>query len=323
MNREINPLLHGYFDESLTAEEHDALGAWIKADSRHASEFAKFALLHDQLRNEFALPEQPVVQPLAASRQSRWAKSLYALATVSAVFVLGLFLWQVVGTKTVSAAGPELNRIISASARVLDRIYVIAVEETVKPEMHEHLAEKDRPPKPSLDGALLHLRGPNEFVLQRKLDNEQQFVTGSDGKVSWAVRPDGPVRVSSELTRFNRDVPGHEHDMPLSNLHDGLEQLQTAYDVQVLPEEPAEGEGSEPSRLLVAVKKRGFRGPRRVEITYAATSGEIRQLRFVDMPYGPDRITIRMTLVGGNHLDAAFFNHEHHHDQARVVEFEE
>ncbi len=75
------------------------------------------------------------------------------------------------------------------------------------------------------------------FVLQRKLDNEQQFVTGSNGKVSWAVRPDGAVRVSSDLTRFNRDVPGHEHDMPLSNLHDGLEQLQTAYDVQVLPEE--------------------------------------------------------------------------------------
>jgi len=323
MNKEINPLLHGYFDEMLTAEECDALGAWIKADARHASEFAKFALLHDQLRNEFALPEQPVVQPLAAPRQNRWAKSLYALATVSAVFVVGLFLWQAVGTKTVSAAGPELSRILAASARVMDRTYVIAVEETVKPEMHEHLAEKNRPPKPSLDGAFLYLRGPKEFVLQRKLDDEQQFVTGSNGKVSWAVRPEGPVRVSSDLTRFNRDVPGHEHEMPLSNLHDGLEQLQTAYDVQVLPEEQTEDESGEPSRLLVAVKKRGFRGPRRVEITYAATSGEIRQLRFVDMPYGPDRITIRMTLLGGRNLPAVFFEHENHHDQTRVVEFEE
>ncbi len=94
-----------------------------------------------------------------------------------------------------------------------------------------------------------------------------------------------------------------------------LEQLQTAYDLQVLPEEQVEDESGEPSRLLVAIKKRGFRGPRRVEITYAATSGEIRQLRFVEMPYGPDRITIRMTLVGGKQLDAAFFEHDNHHDQ--------
>lgn len=323
MTNELNHLLHGYFDETLTGEEQDALGDWLKADARHAQEFAKLALLHDQLRNVYALPEQPVIQPLVVPRQSRIAKSLYALATISAVLVVGLFFWQVVGTKTVSAAGPELNRIIAASARVMDRTYVIDVEETVKPEMHEHLAEKNRPPKPSLDGAFLYLRGPKEFVLQRKLDNEQQFVTGSNGKVSWAVRPAGAVRISSDLTRFNRDVPGHEHNMPLSNLHDGLEQLQTAFDVQVLPEEQTEDESGEPSRLLVAIKKHGFRGPRRVEITYASTSGEIRQLRFVDMPYGPDRITIRMTLLGGKSLPATFFEHEHHHDQTRVVEFEE
>ncbi len=142
MTNEIKHLLHGNFDETLTAEEQDALGAWLKADLRHAQEFAKLALLHDQLRYEYALPEQPVVLPLVAPRQSRFAKALYALATISAVFVVGLFLWQVVGTKTVSAAGPELTRILAASARVMDRTYVIGVEETVKPEMHEHLAEK-------------------------------------------------------------------------------------------------------------------------------------------------------------------------------------
>lgn len=70
------------------------------------------------------------------------------------------------------------------------------------------------------------------------------------------------------------------------------------------------------------MKKRGFRGPKRVEITYAATSGEIRQMRFVEMPYGPDRLTLLMTLLDDGALNSNFFDHESHHDQSRNVEFE-
>jgi hypothetical protein len=229
---------------------------------------------------------------------------------------------------SVSAAAVELDRLIAVSIQRIDHTFTIAVEEialsnsrrdSISPESH-------RPPKPSLDGAILHVRGPQQFVLQRKIEANQFFVTGSNGKTSWAVRPDGPVRVSADLTRFNHDVPGHEHSMPLSNLHDGLEQLHVAYDVELMPVEPPEDvaiPNAEPSRLMVAVKKRGFRGPKRVEITYGATSGQIRQLRFVEMPYGPERLTVRMTLVDEHNLADSFFDHESHHDSMRVVEFEE
>ncbi len=60
-----------------------------------------------------------------------------------------------------------------------------------------------------------------------------------------------------------------------------------------------------------------------MEITYVMSTGQIRQIRFVEMPYGPERLTLRMTLVDERHRGAAYFDHESHHDPMRLVEFEE
>ncbi len=324
MNSDLRRLANGYFDDSLTAEEFASLVAALRAEPGEVSEFARLAFIHDQLHNTLARAEKIDVVMASPKSRSNWSRTFLTLATTCAVLVIGFVLWQAFTVHPVAAA-TELQRVIAASSRSVDRTYLISVEEAVAPDRPDQRADFGRPPKPSIEGARLYVRGANKFVLQRKLDNNQLFVTGSNGKVSWAVRPEGPVRVSTDLTEFNRDVPGHEHAMPLSNLHEGLEQLQSAYDIQVMPIEDAEASGeqvSEPSRLLVAVKKRGFRGPKRVEITYAATSGEIRQMRFVDMPYGPDRLTLRMTLLDVGPLVATFFDHESHHDQTRDVEFE-
>lgn len=321
MNNEFRRLVHGYFDETLSAEEHEALLTSIRADANCALEFARVAFVHDRLRNELTRSHNVDVVPLASKFQTIWSRSVVALATTCAVLVIGIVLWQLEAHPAVAAT--ELHRIIAASTQEKDHTYLISVEEVGTPDRVEKLPERNRPPKPSIDGARLYVRRPNQFVLQRKLDNGQSFVTGSNGQMSWAVRPDGPVRVSSDLLEFSRDVPGHEHAMPLSNLHEGLQQLETAYDVQVMPVEDAEQRDSDPSRLLVAVKKRGFRGPKRVEITYASSSGEIRQLRFIDMPYGPERLTIRVTLLADQPLAPEFFDHQAHHDPARTVEIEE
>lgn len=324
MNSDFRRLANGYFDDSLTAEECDSLCTALRTEPSEAREFARLAFIHDQLHNTLARAEKINVVMAAPKSRSVWSRAFIMLATTCAVLVIGFVLWQAFTVHPVAAA-TELQRIIAASSRSADRTYLISVEEAVAPDRPDQRDDLGRPPKPSIEGARLYVRGANQFVLQRKLDNNQLFVTGSNGKVSWAVRPEGPVRVSTDLTEFNRDVPGHEHAMPLSNLHDGLEQLQSAYDIQVMPIEDAEASGdqaSELSRLLVAVKKRGFRGPKRVEINYAATSGEIRQMRFVDMPYGPDRLTLRMTLLDVGPLLSTFFDHESHHDQTRDVEFE-
>ena len=48
----------------------------------------------------------------------------------------------------------------------------------------------------------------------------------------------------------------------------------------------------------------------------------IRQMRFVEMPYGPERLTLRLTLAEERSLGADFFRHQSHHDPERVVEEE-
>jgi hypothetical protein len=248
-------------------------------------------------------------------------------AAIVAAMLLMAVLWKGFGETSASAAVVELNRIIAANAQPTDRTYQITLEEAaLSPRRGERpeSPERGRPPKPPMEGAVLHVRGGGQFVLVRKTAEGLPFVTGSNGQTSWAVRPDGPVRFSSDLTRFCHDLPGHEHSMPLINIRDGLERLRDAFDVQLLPVENGDEANvdDEPSRLIVAVKKRGFRGPQRVEVTYSVRSGLIRQMRFVEMPYGPERLTLRMTLVEEQDLGAKFFDHESHHGSDRVVEEE-
>lgn len=109
--------------------------------------------------------------------------------------------------------------------------------------------------------------------------------------------------------------------MPLVNIHDGLERLHLAYDVQLLPLEYS-GIAEPATRLLVAVRHRKERGPKRVEISYEVDSGLIRQMRFVEMPYGPEQLTLRLTLLSESPLDERFFDHESHHAADRRVEEE-
>jgi hypothetical protein len=230
--------------------------------------------------------------------------------------MLMAIVWFGLGETPVSAA-TELNRLIATQQSGTDRTYQIDVEEiAATPTKHD--ADPGRPPKPPLDRATLHVRHGNQFVLIRETPEGHPFITGSNGRTSWAISPDGPVRFSSDLTRFNRDLPGHEQDMPLINVEEGLSKLTTAYDVELLPVESPDANAMA-SRLLVGVKKRGFRGPRRVEITYLVESGEISQLRLVEMPYGPERLTIRMTLVEERDLGERFFDHNSHYPTDRPV----
>ena len=345
MTNDLQQLIDGYLDETLSSDEQELLNRWLKAAPENAQQLAQATLLHDRLRSEhLAL----TAMPRSHGRQTvgDWpddSLSLARLATKSpqrirpiattavaivAAMLLMAVLWKGFGETSASAAVVELNRLIAANAQSTDRTYQITLEEATLPlrrcERPES-SERGRPPKPPMEGAVLHVRGGGgQFVLVRKTAEGLPFITGSNGKTSWAVRPDGPVRFSFDLTRFNRDLPGHEHSMPLSNIHDGLERLRHAFDVQLLPIEDGDDASvdDKPSRLIVAVKKRGFRGPQRVEVTYSVRSGLIRQMRFVEMPYGPERLTLRMTLVEEQDLGSKFFDHESHHGSNRVVEEE-
>ena len=331
-------------DGQLTTDESRELNSLMQADGRNLENVVDHLLLHSLLSDDLGseslsalvdlVADGPVVSDKTKSRKAvagmlRWFG--VTVATACSLLLGTMFVWHMLGQTTASAAVTELNRIIAVTTKPGDRTYQITVEEAISPQRRGQRAESPpdhgRPPKPPMDGAILHVRGGYQFVLMRMTQDGLPFVTGCNGQASWAVRPDGAVRVSSDLARFSHDLPGHEHSMPLSNIHDGLERLREAYEVQLLPVEEQEDKSSlddEPSRLLVAVKKRSYRGPKRVELTYSVRSGLIRQMRFVEMPYGPQRLTLRMTLVEeGKQLGETYFDHASHHAADRVIEFEE
>jgi hypothetical protein len=327
--RDPAELISRHFDGLSSDDEHQELQDWLRASVSHQRDFARAAMLHDRLRGEqvaISICPAPVrSEQLVPTPKSRRHLRLFGIsAGVMTAFVALVVMLLGIG-RTAASAVTELNRLIAAQETGLDKTYTIAVEEVPVPRRpRRRQAEDRRPPKPPLDGAVLHVRRGNQFVLIRSFPGGQQFVTGSNGSTSWAVRPDGPVRVSNDLTRFNRDLPGHEHDIPLMQIEQSLEHLRNAYDIQLLPVETDEDATAEtpPTRLLVAVKKRGFRGPQRIEITYAVQSGQIRQLRFIEMPYGPEHLTVRLTLEEERALGDSFFDHPSHHSPDRVVEQE-
>ena len=334
MNFDWNEQLWRYFDgdDELTANELQSLQQWLASDEMNLRRFQEFALLHDQLRGHLLAQVADVDHkaPVLAEAVTIPTQThrpvglrLLSIAALAVTILLLWFAWR--GGDSALAGQSELRRLISANAEWMERCYRIDVESNVvdgaKPRERQSLDK--RPPKPPLDGAVLTVRNKNEFVLERILLDGRHFVTGSDGKTSWMVPPEGAVRVSTDLQRFNRDVPGHEYSMSLCSLDEALMQLQSAYDVIALPDDDSDSKSvqADRTRLLVATKKRGFPGPRRVEITYLQASGSIRRIRFVEMPYGPDRLTLQMTLIEGHPHEDLFFQHSSHHaTNSEVIE---
>lgn len=326
-------LIDGYLDEVLTAEQQGELSGWIRSDPAHAKTFAHASLLHDCLRNSLAdraeMLDEPKAKSSIRSIDGRFpSMSIWSTAASLAILCVGLgTLWFSFGQSTASAAIRELNRIIVNNVASKDRTYVIVVEQVHAPAprgKRPPSLESQRPPKPPLDGAVLHVRDSNRFVLIRKTIEGLPFVTGSDGQSSWAINGRGPVKISEDVHHFDRDLPGHETSIPLTNIHEGFEQLRQAYHVQfsTLGPEEYESQEGEMVRMLVAVKKPKERGPQRVEIAYESKSGRILHMRFVQMPYGPDRLDLRLSLLNESELPADYFEHTSHHSPDRKVETE-
>lgn len=338
MNEEIEAILHGYIDETLSESQWDRLNVWLKEDPDHALELVKIALMHDHLRNTItsldepsegeilSLPIVPTKTNERTQKASPPSNRFWWFAAGVTLLSLGLG-WIAIGQSTAIAAARELDRIIASSLRSTDREYEIIVEHASAPPRRNSIpdpTDNGRPVKPSLANARLFVREKNQFVLIRYAENGSEFITGSNGIMSWAVKEQGTVRQSYDLSRFSRDLPGHETSIPLTNIYEGLEHLKQSYTIQVSPLGPEEYDNSDSKqyRMLVAIKRPKVRGPQRVEIAYEASSGSILHFRFVQMPYGPQRLDLRLTLKNESPLSKEFFDHESHHAPNRNVETE-
>lgn len=301
-------LIHGHLDGVLTADEEAALNEWVKADPANAAEFAEVARLHDRLHSAFVTATPAAPRPATAPR--RWWRRVGWLTGLATLLLFGLLaVWWLTPTPLTAAA--ELDRLIERSASSGDRTYVIRTLDSV-PESFD-----DR--RPPIDGATLHVRSPDRYVLVRKFPDGRPFATGSDGERSWSVPPAGAgaVRVSGDPLRFRGPLPGHQHGIPFVNLRSDLVQLRYAYTVTPLPTDTAGRRG-----LLAEKKSAEYRGPRRVELWYDPASGVIQRMVFAGMPKargGPDSVSVE--LQGTRELPADFFQHTAHHaPDRRVIE---
>lgn len=338
MSETITALIWAYLDGQLSPADQVQFEDWLRESSEHRAEFARAAMLHDRLRGllgdgelfesrlEVSTAKRGntlVQRRTVLGRGIRWAISITAVA---AVFLLGLVLWQGSGSSELRAAVVDLQRLNDWSRRLESRSFRIRVlDDRPQPEKGRRGRDKSEPtvsppPKRPLDGALLHARGDNQFVLEQQVPSEGVFLTGWDGEIGWSVSPQGAVRTSKDLNRFNRDVPGHEHQLPLNSLFASLDRLEAAYRIQIFPAAEPDGSAAIGAKsLLVATKKRGQRGSERIEVTYESSSGRILGMRIIDMPYGPRRLDLELKLEAEGTLEQEFFGYKAHHDGSRPI----
>ncbi len=328
-------LIHGYFDETLTEEQIGELSAWIAQNPENAKLFAKAAFLHDSLRNQFRAKAELAhngnhTAPIPARSNRRvlsgWKGIAFLVSSAAAVLVAFL-LFQGFRGDSASAADAELKRLIQVTQGISDRSYLITALDGGEPQNLPVVdnQKKGGRPQPPIDGAILHTRGPGQYVLIRKFADGTEFITGSDGKTSWACPPvkegkKGNVRVSNDPLRFRGPVPGQQHNIPFVDIRSNLGQLREAYELTLLPAKLSPGGGEKWKGIRADRREQAAGGPKFVEIWYLPTTGVIQQMRFDGMPRGKGGPrSLLVELIEQRDFGPAFFEHTAHHGPERRV----
>jgi hypothetical protein len=130
MSSEIDELINGYLDESLTEREQRELSDWIKADPTNAKHFAKAVMLHDRLQGEisaaaanaeFAADSKVVEFPKLGAH---FSKRMIQLAAAIALMLTVLYWPTGPGTKVVEiprgVEAPHVEKGFATIAHVID-----------------------------------------------------------------------------------------------------------------------------------------------------------------------------------------------------------
>ena len=318
-------LIDGYLDGLLTATEHEQLATWIKADPSHARQFAEAVMLHDQLRADMLAADvltaegpptalQPAPFRASAVAETSTRRRVAGLFSAVCLLLVAAFVSWRASTTSAVAASVALERIIQACERGQDRTYLITAlddDAAARPQ-----PDRQRGAKPSVDGALLHVRGGEQYVLERFYADGTRFVTGSDGGTAWAVPPRGRVRVSGDLNRFRGTVPGQQHAIPFIDMATSLRQLGDAYDLA----DTTSASSSDLRQITATLKPSASGGPKRVTIHYDAKTGLIHAMVLERLPQargGPR--SVELTLAETGDLGPNFFDHAAHHEATRDV----
>ena len=325
---ELDRLIEGHLDGTLDDDDDARLGHFVAESAAVAGRLARAVLVHDRLidllRGEASASAAPIeaestVPPPAIDR-SRAFRLALPLGLAAVLAVGSLLLLRPAPANASANASAALERLVRASAAATDRQYVIRVVDHGPGGVPDPVPADVGGRKPGVDGARLFVSGADRFVFIRRFANGTAFINGCDGTLGWSVPPTGHVHLSEDPRRFRRGIPGERDDLPFLSLAEGLAGFRKGYALSLVGSPDAEGR----LRLDAVRTDRRHRGPARATILFHG-----------DNDAGPERIelsglsgdgpgpeSVLLELVDRAELPVEFFDHAHHHDATRPVDWE-
>lgn len=342
MNDWIDDLLSDWLDDGDENPEGKSDVTSIEASET----FAESLLIHGILADIGSRDDDAVAERIHAVMQQIDAESAAASVNVSSksvphsrrrfailtsaltIAATVMVMFVVFGPhQSVSAAMDSLEMVLEAAAKPFDRTYKIrVVEEYPRDKRPRNLSQEawDRKAPEQIDGATIHVRGADEYVMTVLLKTGETRISGCDGQVSWSFRENGPVHVSKDLNRFRGGMPGNQQDMPFLNIHANLSQLKIGFDVELAGDQEIGADGTLLSRLTCVRKSSDVRGPKQVDIWFDAEDGMVHKMLLDGLPRGRGGPkSVMLELVDQSELASDFFSHHTHHEPGKRVRYED
>jgi len=327
-NAEIDRLIERYLDGTLDDDDEARLGRLVAESAAVAGRLARAALVHDRLidllRGEASVSAAPLeaesAEPPPAIHRSRAFRLALPLGLAAVLAVGSLLLLRPAPANASASASAALESLVRASAATTDRQYAIRVVDHGPGGVPDPVPADVGGRKPGVDGATLFVRGADRFVFIRTFADGTAFINGCDGTIGWSVPPTGHVHLSEDPRRFRRGIPGERDDLPFLSLADGLAGFRKGYALSLVDTPDAEGR----LRLEAVRTDPRHRGPARATIDFHAdddTGAERIELAGLSGD-GPGPESVVLELVDRAELPAEFFDHAHHHDATRPVDWE-
>ncbi len=265
-------------------------------------------------------PDAPSINVTARrrSRVVRWG------AAAAAAVVLAAMLIPFTQSDPALAT---LDKMIAAADGAGDRTYSIHLRDPGR-------RGRRRPPagagpagvhrKATLDGATLHFRGRDKFVLIRPSAPGRRVIDGFDGQQSWLVRPRKPVLVSDDPTRFRIPMPEELSAVLSLDVRATLKRLRDEYDIEHLDPDALNDGPDSPAwtHLRASRRDRGGRGPKVIKLWSHPETGLLRRIVFENVKVQSQRTPrhVIIDLVNQKSLPADWFTHDAHHPGDATVE---
>ncbi len=313
---ELDRLIEGHLDGTLDEDDEHRLGRLVAESAEAAGRLARAILVHDRLIDVLRSERESSASVSPVVPRSRFLRLALPLGLAVGISVGSLLLLR----PAPANASAALERLVRASAAATDRRYAIRVVDHGPGGVPDPVPSEAEGRKPGVDGATLFVRGADKFVFVRTFADGTVFINGCDGEIGWSVPPTGHVHLSEDRRRFRRGIPGERDDLPFLSLAEGLAGFRRGYALSLVEAPEAGGR----LRLEAVRTDSRHRGPARATIDFPA--GDDAAAERIELGglapdgSGPDGVVLE--LVERAPLPADFFDHVHHHDATRPVDWE-